>query len=51
MTEDRWQIMEAVLIGDVDVSYITLEEANEVKELMFDEISNKYLTHSNNSMH
>jgi hypothetical protein len=41
MTEDRKLVMKAVLDGELDASHVTLEEIQELEELVFDLIASR----------
>jgi hypothetical protein len=41
MTEDRQAVMEAVLNGKLDASYVTMEEIKELEEIVFELVAAK----------
>ncbi len=41
MTEERQMVMQAVLEGMLDASYVTLEELQEVEETIFELIADR----------
>ena len=41
MTEERQAIMQAVLEGTLDASYVTMEEIKELEEVVFELVSAK----------
>lgn len=41
MTEDRRLVMQAVLEGKLDASYVTMEELHEVEETLFELIADR----------
>ena len=41
MNEDRKMVMQAVLEGKLDASYVTMEEIKEVEDLVFELIADR----------
>ena len=41
MTEERMAVMQAVLEGDLDPSYVTMEEIKELEELIFELVADR----------